>query len=233
MQESIYTSKQYFNNNPNWHKEDSLWKSEKISSIITKNNIPHHKIIEVGCGAGDILKHLSIIYPETFFYGFDISPQAIELAKKNENNMLHYTCCNYLESLDLNKSYADILLVIDVIEHVENYFDFLRQVKLLASYKIIHIPLDIHVLNIIRNRFMVDRTAVGHIHYFTLETALASLVETGHTIIDWFYTCGSLELPRKTLQSFLLKYPNKFTYILNKNWAVRLFGGYSILVLTQ
>ena len=52
--------------------------------------------------------------------------------------------------------YFDIALIIDVIEHVEDYFYFLRKVKKKANYKIFHIPLDLSVLNASLNVFLFD-----------------------------------------------------------------------------
>lgn len=38
------------------------------------------------------------------------------------------------------------------------------------------------------------RRSVGHIHYFTKETALALLEDTGYRVIDHGYTWGATEL---------------------------------------
>ena len=98
--------------------------------------------------------------------------------------------------------YFDIALIIDVIEHVEDYFDFLRKVKKKANYKIFHIPLDLSVLNVLRaSTILAKRNDVGHIHYFTKEIAFRTLIDTGYTIVDYFYTSGSTELPNQSWKS--------------------------------
>jgi hypothetical protein len=74
---------------------------------------------------------------------------------------------------------------------------------------------------------------VGHIHYFTKETALASLVDTGYDIIDYFYTAGSIDLRVKSIKSLLARLPRKILYKINKDMAVRILGGHSLMVLAK
>jgi trans-aconitate methyltransferase len=99
------------------------------------------KFAEVGCGAGEILRQLSLQLPATTFSGFDISTDAIALAQTRENERTHFF------NMDLRTSPVtfDVLLVMDVVEHIEDCFGFLRSIREKAEYKIIHIPLDMSV----------------------------------------------------------------------------------------
>jgi hypothetical protein len=131
-------------------------------------------------------------------------------------------------------SFYDIVMAIDVFEHIEDYFGFLRKFNKRGKYKIFHIPLDISVQTVLRmSPFLKGRKKYGHIQYFTKETALATLKDTGYEIIDYFYTAGALELPLKTLKSIFLRLPRRISYKINKDLAVRILGGYSLLVLTK
>ena len=128
----------------------------------------------------------------------------------------------------------DIVMAIDVFEHVEDCFGFLRKLKEKAEYKIFHIPLDLSVQTVLRSSPIIHgRKSVGHIHYFTKETALETLKDTGYLIIDYFYTGGSLELPNRGWKANILKIPRKLAFLLNKDLAVRLLGGYSLMVLAK
>jgi hypothetical protein len=77
------------------------------------------------------------------------------------------------------------------------------------------------------------RKKVGHIHYFTKETAMATLMDTGYEICDYFYTAGGCELPVKSFKNLLARLPRKIMFGVNKDLTVRLLGGYSILVLAK
>ena len=180
---------------------------------------------------GEILNLLSDSYSEKEFFGYEISPQAYEIARTKEKNNLSFKLQNLLEN---NQESFDLAMAIDVFEHVEDYFGFLRAPKEKAEYKIYHIPLDLSVQNVLRSHPIIDgRKTVGHIHYFTKETALESLKDTGHEIIDYVYTPGTLVLPNQSWKSKLAKMPRKLAYAINQDLAVRVLGGYSLLVLTK
>ncbi len=227
----IYNDGTYLKNNPSWHEEDSQWKAKQIKKIIDKNSLNPNRICEIGCGAGEILSQLEESYDGKQFYGYEISPQAFELCVKKSKPNLTFKLFNLLEE---DTEYFDIVMAIDIFEHVEDYFDFLRKVKGKADYKIFHIPLDLSVQTVLRSSPIIKkRKSIGHIHYFTKETALETLVDTGYDIIDYFYTSSSLELPNRGLKANLLKVPRKLAFSVNKDLAVRILGGYSLLVLAK
>src|SRR5450432_153237 len=87
----LYTSGKYLQNKPTWDVEDSEWKAKMIYDLYKKNKLTPKNVTEVGCGAGAILEGLSLKDGsiETLD-GFDISPQAILLAKQRENNKVKF-----------------------------------------------------------------------------------------------------------------------------------------------
>jgi 2-polyprenyl-3-methyl-5-hydroxy-6-metoxy-1,4-benzoquinol methylase len=230
--ENIYTVENgdYYLKNPNWHTEDSPWKARQAYKMIFKNQLKPKTVVEIGCGAGEILNQLHQILPkETAFIGYDISIDAIKLAKSKEKERLTFKLENLIEQ-DVN---YDLLLMMDVFEHVEDYISFLRKSKEKANFKLFHIPLDISVSSVLRNKIMVSRNLVGHLHYFTKETALATLKDSGYEILDYFYTAGSIDLPKTNIKTKLLKFPRQLLFSMNKDFAVNLLGGYSLLVLAK
>ena len=232
MESTIYETGEYLAHNESWHTEDSPWKARDILRILRQNSINPATVCEVGCGAGEILRQMSYRLPQnTQFHGYEISPQAYEMTHERANERVHFYLKDLLEE-DPSVTY-DVVMAIDVFEHVENDFGFVRQLRKRGTYQIYHVPLDISVNGILQDKFMYGRKTVGHIHYYTKETALALLQDTGHQIVDWFYTPDSLELPRKTLKSKLAKYPRKLMYSVKPDLTVKLLGGFSMLVLTR
>ena len=228
----IYEDGTYYENNPNWHEEDSPWNAKQIDKIIKANSLMPEKICEVGCGAGQILVELSKKFNDkTQFFGYEISPQAYEICSKKSNDNLIFEFSNLLEETEV---FFDIVMAIDVFEHVEDYLNFLRQFKKRAEFKIFHIPLDLSVQSVLRSEPIIKaRKSVGHIHYFTKEIALEALADTGYEVIDTIYTASSLELPNRTWTARLMSLPRKILFSLNEDFAVRLLGGYSLLVLAK
>jgi SAM-dependent methyltransferase len=228
----IYIEGDYLQHNPDWHERDSPWKAKQIQKIINRNTLALNTIAEIGCGVGEILNVLQKNLPENIKYsGFDISPTAIEKAKQKANTNLQF----YLEDLTTSNKFFDLLLVIDVVEHIEDYYGFLDKLKNKAKYKIFHFPLDLSAQTVMRGTPLTyRRKTVGHIHFFTKDTALEALQDKGYKIIDNFYTASATDLNASlNPKSLIMQLPRRILYGLNKDFAVRLLGGYSLLVLAE
>lgn len=233
--DTIYTSGKYLESTQTWHAEDSPWKAEQLIKIISNNSLHPQSIAEIGCGAGVILDELSKkeYCRDTKFRGYDISPQAIELAKHRENANVRFFQEDLL--LESNAEHFDVLLAMDVFEHIVDYMGFLEKCRSKADYKIYHIPLDIHVSSVLRNSFLGSRYTLGHLHYFTADSAFATLRDAGHEIVDFFYTNGALELFMQH-PSFKTAVANAPRWLFSKfsvPFTARVFGGYSLLVLAK
>jgi len=227
-----YTSEEYSDNNPTWHTEDSEWKSNQIMKIITKNNLLPKSICEIGCGAGEILNQLFKKMPDNVkFIGYEISTFAYQLCIPKKTNRLDFKLYNLFDD---NTTDYDVVMAIDVFEHVEDYFDFLRRLNKKGTYKIFHIPLEMVALYMFRKTSIMNcRAQYGHIHYFSKDTVLAILQETGYEVIDFFYTPVHVVTPTISFKQSLLSMFRKVCFRFNKDLTVRLLGGYSLLVLTK
>jgi SAM-dependent methyltransferase len=207
-----------------------VWKAGHIHHIVRKNNIRGRKVAEIGCGAGGILSALSALLDEDMVYfGYDISSQTIELAKRHSG--ISFQTCDPLSSA--NREYFDILLVIDVLEHVPDYMAFLQKCRAKARYKIYHIPLDLSVWSVIGDSFIKDRRTLGHLHYFSLPSAIACLEDTGHIVMDYFLTdVGTYyTMQSKTFKGFLANLPRRILARFNRPLAAKIFGRYAVMVL--
>lgn len=228
---TIYEQGTYSEHNPTWHEEDSPWKSNHIRNIITANNVPHARICEVGCGVGNILVNLEQMFPESRLVGYEVAPYAYARAKERETEKIKFFLGDVTQAAEQN---FDVVLLIDVIEHVEDYIGFLKKLKPIGTYKVLHIPLDLSAQSICRvSPIMRQREGVGHIHYFFKDLALAALSDCGYKIIDYRYTASRLELPNQAFSSQLMRWPRRLLYALSPDLAVRVVGGYSLLVLVQ
>ena len=223
----------YLNVNPTWHVEDSAWKATQILKIIERNKLQPKSVVEIGCGAGEILNQLYQRLPDKTigFSGYEIAPDAIKLAQTRENDRLHF----YHEDLLQNDKIFDLLLMIDVFEHVEDYIGFVRKCNSKAIYKIYHIPLDMNIWSIFTNYPASARKQIGHLHYFMKDTALSSLTDAGQEIVDWFYTAAAFEVNNKglTFTGRIIQLLRRIFYKIKPDFAVKAFGGFSLIVLTK
>ena len=187
-------------------------------------------VCDVGCGAGGILRTLkNQLSSECNFVGYEISPQAYARCGAQANH-LHFFLGDFLEQ---KPSENDLLLCMDVIEHVPDYLGFLRQLKERGRYKMFHVPLDLSLQSLLREIPEAVRKSAGHLHYFTRKLVFAALEETGYSVLDWRYTPAAVDLPARSAAMALARWPRKAMFALNAELAVRTLGGYSLLVLAE
>ncbi|HOZ62615.1 MAG TPA: methyltransferase domain-containing protein [Smithellaceae bacterium] len=217
---------------PNWHAEDGVWKATHIYHIISKNNIIVRKLADVGCGSGGVLTELSsLMGKEIAYYGYDISKQAIELARRHGD--ISFSTEDILSSE--NSEHFDILLAIDVLEHIPDYMNFLKRCRLKASYKIYHIPLDLSLFSILSDSFIDGRRKLGHVQYFSFQSAIACLKDTDHVIMDYFFTDVGTYYTKQArrLNRTIANYPRQISAFFSVPLSAKIFGRYSIMVLTK
>lgn len=230
--EQQYIDGAYLERNPTWHVEDSPWKASHIFRMVARNDLEPTTICEVGCGAGEVLSQLQGRMPDRCrFWGYDISPQAYELASRRANDRMVFRQADLIAEPEAT---FDLMLVIDLIEHLDDYYGFLRKLKPHGGHFLFHIPLDLSAYSVWRSYPLLDlRASVGHIHYFTKDTALAALRETGYQVVDWFYPDRQPVFRGQAPRQKALTLLRQLMLRINPDLAVRLLGGRSLLVLAR
>jgi len=166
--------KDYYVKNNNFHREN---KNEKISEIIKilENKDKPKSVLDIACGAGDILKIIAKKYNIERGVGIDISKLAIKEARKdldkNQNlEFLEMDIFNY----KINNKF-DLALMMDIVEHIEDDKNFLEFISNLANSFIIKVPIE----NVFINKFLkfisfgkinaCNETyeKYGHIHHYS------------------------------------------------------------------
>ena len=164
-------------------------------------------------------------------WGYDVSPDAIGMCAERGKENLRF-CVRDIRR-DQCDTFFDLLLMLDVFEHVEDYIGLVRDVRPKARYKLFHIPLDLSVQAAIRkNGFLKRRDNFAHLHYFTKETALRTLTDVGYELVDYFYTPRCIELGDQLIQK-IARGPRKLCFALAPDLTVRILGGYSLMVLAK
>lgn len=226
-----YTSGDYLTNNPTWDEEDSEWKASQVLNVFTRNSLAPKSIVEVGCGAGGILASLHDVLPQVEYSGYEIAPDASKFWEKHAAKKIAFSVEDFLQK---QTAHFDVLLLLDVIEHVPNPFEFLSALRGRADYYVLHIPLDLSVVSVARERpLLAVRQKVGHIHYFTKGLALSLLEECGYQVIDWSYTGASFTAPQTTWRSRLARLPRRIFFGISRDLGVRLLGGDTLMVLAK
>lgn len=232
LKTEMYTDGEYLHNNPSWDVEDSPWKARIIHDLITRNHIKPAEVTEVGCGAGGILEELSRLEPSIkLFKGYDISPQAIKLAQQREQSNLLFFQEDFIDKDET----GDLILVIDVVEHIADYYGFLQKLREKGTHFIFHIPMDASCRTLLKPWVMKQqRDAVGHLHYFSEEMIWWFLQDTGYDVVDWVYTKPVTDTQKsKSVKQGLKKVLRNFSFSIHKSGSVKLWGGYSLMILAK
>lgn len=126
-----------------WNKVASLYQDmfmdldlyndtyDYICNSVTKQNA---KLLEIGCGPGNITKYLLSQRPDFDIFGIDIAPNMIELAKKN-NPTANFAVMDVRQIKSLDKIYDGIiggfclpyLSPIESTELISNSYDLLNE----------------------------------------------------------------------------------------------------------
>jgi SAM-dependent methyltransferase len=231
--ENMYQDGQYLANNPSWHEQDSRKKAEWIEFLLKTGGVSPKSVAEVGCGAAGILRELSAKFRDCRFEGWDVSPQAVTLARSRSMPGIEVHQGDILEA---GRKW-DLVLAIDVLEHMENPAEFLRESRRICRHIVIHLPLDLSVQTVARGWPLLDRRKnLGHLHLFTRGLARAMVESNGWEIVQERYTGGALELPiggglREVFKNRILRLPRRLLFAVSPHLAVRILGGWSILLL--
>jgi len=191
-------------------------------------------ICEIGCGAGGVLASLLLLMKNIGItcrgVGYDISPVAIERARGV------YPDLNFEvnEATHIKRKF-DVVLLIDVLEHVPSPANMLMRCFEMSPLVLIHLPLDYHYWGMAlygRDYFDYLKRDRGHIHYYTKKSALNLIESAQGEVIAWKYTRWGLEHDSDSSKSGkLAKILRRIAFNFNMNLGVRLLGGASIVML--
>jgi SAM-dependent methyltransferase len=208
-----------------WHLEDAPFKAKQIMRMLDRHpEAQPRSVCDIGCGSGGILAELNNnLDPSTKLVGYEVSPQAHALSRRFQSDRCEFM----MGDAFADPGFFDLALIIDVVEHVEDCFGFMRQCGAKAAWKLYHIPLDASASLVLRGANCWD--SVGHLHLFTMETAIKAVQQADQRVVDSFLTPVSLERPHRPA-THLTNIPRR---ILPERLGARLLGGYSMMILAE
>ena len=79
--------------------------------------VPGEKVLDIGCGPGDILENL----PDVDYLGFDINPKYVEAAQKRFGSRGRFFCGDVgLTAIDQEAASFDLVLATGVLHHLDD-----------------------------------------------------------------------------------------------------------------
>lgn len=227
----IYEAGEYWRKNMAFHEQDAEFKVANALKLIRKHGLKPSSILDCGCGSGKDAYLLAKEFGVPTL-GIDISGDAISHAQRS------YSLPNLgFRKLEIGavEERVSLGVMFDVFEHVEDCFGFLRAARDKADYWVFNVPMDMNVLTVARAAQMNARAQVGHLHYYSEETACATLKDCGYAIIDRSLESAVLQDLRKkpTVKGTLAAMPRLALFKLNPSLSVRFLGGACLTVLCK
>lgn len=226
----IYSDGRYLKSNPNWHSEDSFYKKNFVVDIINKNEIKFSTCADLGCGSGLVTELLAERYPSKHFVGYEPSPDP-QFLIKSRKQLINLSYCNY--DLLSSDDFYDLIVCLDVFEHIEDYYAFLRKLKERGRNFVFNIPLDMCAIKVVTTGIRQARVSYGHLHYFNDYTAIQTLISCGYSIEATKFSVGFLAVPPKSIKQILMLPIRLLSLFFGVRFASRLFGGISLVVYAK
>ena len=228
---SRYQDGAYLQRTEDWHEGDAAWKAAHVAAILREAGLSPRRIADAGCGTGGVLVQLrSMLSPGVEMTGFEIAEPAFRIADGRSANGLRFVHGSVEE---YRGEPFHLMLAMDVFEHVPDYLGFLERVRPHARAFAFHIPLDLSVKSMLTGLPMHRRRSVGHLHYFSQETACATLEDSGYRIRATRLTHAVMQPPPTTWKQKLRRAPDRLLYAAGPERCARLLGGCSLLALAE
>jgi len=155
-----------------WRMLGAKYKAEHITEVCAGHTF--QKVLEVGAGDGSILKFLSEQNFAPEYHAVEISESGVaHILSRTINNLLSVQIFDGYH-LPFDDDAFDLIILSHVLEHVEHERVLLRELKRVASYVVIEVPLDYKAGVDKRIKHFL---AYGHINVYT-PTSLRYLLRT-------------------------------------------------------
>ena len=222
----IYVSGEYLKNNEDWHASRAGWKAGHVIRGLEAVGVKPATLCDIGCGTALTLNAVASHFGLSHAVGFEpssdapVHPETQAIVERRQMGV------------EATSDHFDVALMLDVFEHVEDYYGFIRSSGRVADHVVFHIPLDANLVTLVKSGFMGPRDRIGHLHYYTPETALATLRDCGFKVLHWHFTKAGWDGPDRNPNS-PLNLVRRLLFALSPKLQQRLTGGLALLAVTR
>lgn len=150
-----------------------------ITKLIKKHNL-HSKILDIGCGEGNLLENLGSEYNE--LYGMDISTIALDNISPVVKDNITFFIGDLSKKDSLTSMKFDVIICSEVLEHIENdaaAIENLNELLNSSGHLIITVPY--------KNKYWTKHDEFsGHFRRYEFDEIINKLKKNGFSIIEGF-----------------------------------------------
>jgi SAM-dependent methyltransferase len=153
------------------------WKIPHLVEIIPPS-YQVSSVAEIGCFVGHLIGNIAINGQTSFQrYGYDINPNAIQLAKN-----LYPRVDFFAQDCFSTEKKFDLLILSDIVEHIEDDEEFLVKCKAISKFVLLNLPLEKSFASINRQYGFDDPS--GHLRAYGIREAESLIKKAGYKIIN-------------------------------------------------
>lgn len=160
---------------------------------IRKHVKPGAKILDIGCGRGELLQLLAASGYEVF--GCDMDAECVRLSSKYAN--VQQLTVEQIAS-DKFECKFDLVVMSHVLEHIENPSAMMNRLKGMSKHLLISVPNPYYLTNIVKSflRIPARHVNAGHLYSWDWDH-FKTFIELGHDcrVEEWFYDSVALPVP--------------------------------------
>jgi SAM-dependent methyltransferase len=192
MNEAFYADGAYLESNPTLHVEDSDFKYGAIRGFLNRL-LPGRKsirILDVGGGGGRlgylVAEHFQRQGVRVVFTALDLSPEMLAIQSRTNP---HIRDTVEASLLDCDREGFDLVLMMDVLEHIPAKEDAAKAVNRIADHAIYNVPVERNLADMLKNVYSggryyeMQRRSLGHVHFFSYRSC-RRFMRRHHRIVD-------------------------------------------------
>jgi len=166
--------------------EVNEYKLPNLLSLLS-DDIPRRRVLEIGCATGDLIARFPVASGGSLI-GVDLSMKNTEAAAARYP-MIEFHAGDF-RGMDIAK--CDIVVLSDILEHVTDDAEFLKEASRLADAILINLPLEDCLQNRFRRYGVNDPS--GHLRKYNISQAVRLCGDAGLDIIKfhqkWSFETG-------------------------------------------
>jgi len=199
---NFYTTDECIAKKPSLWEEDSPWKISiiipLIDTFVREINRDEINLLDVGGGAGLILNAISSYIKDNYKirvnkFALDLSPGALDIQKTRNPDLKR--CLNEdISRTSLADKEIDLTLMIDVLEHVVNPTEALKELQRISKFVIFKVPLEDNLYHNMMNfitRGKVRQTSIessGHINIYRFNKLKHQIEQHAGVVSEYCFT---------------------------------------------
>ncbi len=147
-------------------------------------------LLDVGAGDGNVLSQLDARGFSAELFAVEVSASGVEAIKSKQLRMLRDVQLFDGYRIPYPDKHFDLAIAVHVLEHVEHERLFLREIRRVAKFAHIEVPLE-HGFRI--QRAIDSGKKFGHINFYTRETLVSLLDSSGLSVLECRVVPSSLQ----------------------------------------